>query len=216
MKCKRHIKIIFIALLFCCNYNSDYENDVVLNDARGDIFGFAVYTEPEGSGQRGAIGTRVGAYQDDQEINNNIIVSENGNFKLQGLKIGLYDLVFTTDQMYQQVYHYHPEKVADIAIQPGENSLPDIVKINIVYPEEIASDGYIVVTFKKYVTSEEARRMISQSNCSISYPIPSIGFYSLRIPPMESEFKMVEWFLKKNKVLWADTAPIMPIDIPKK
>ncbi len=158
----------------------------------------------------------MGAYQNDKEIAHTTITSENGTFQFRGLKTGTYDLVFTTDQMYQQIYYYHPTKIADIAVFPGEYSLPDTVTMLVIYPDENASDSSIVVKFKKYVTGEESQRIISQSGCSIAYPIPSIGFYSLRTPPMETELKTVERFLESTSVWWASVHPIMPIDVPPK
>jgi hypothetical protein len=205
--------ILLFILLGCNFYINPGKNNEPKNIAC-DLSGIAVYIGPLDSVRFGAKGTRVGAYQNDQEIAYSTITSENGAFQLQGLKTGLYDLVFTTDQMYQQAYHYHPGKIADFTIYSGENSLPYTVQMRAIDPEEL--DSIIVVQFKRQVTIEESLYIIDQSGCSISYPIPSLGFYCLRMPSMESEHKMVEWFSKRTKVLWASVYLIMPLDSPKK
>lgn len=215
----KYIKImsgILLFLLLGCNSSINPDKNDDPKNIACDLSGIAVYIGPLNSVRFGAKGIRVGAYQNDQEIAYTTIASDNGAFQLQSLKTGLYDLVFTTNQMYQQTYYYHPEKFPDITIYPGENSLPDTVVLHVVHPEEIASDSSIVVMFKKQVTEEEIRSIINQSGCSIKYQYPEIGFYVLRIPPMESQLKIVEWFLKKNKVHGATVFAIMPMDIPKK
>jgi len=216
MKYVKLINGILVFLLLGCNFSINPGKNEEPKNSTGDLSGTAVYIGPLNSVRFGAKDIRVGAYQNDQEIAYTTIASENGAFQLQGLKTGLYDLVFTTNQMYQQTYYYHPEKFPDITIYPGENSLPDTVVLHVVHPEEIASDSSIVVMFKKQVTEEEIRSIINQSGCSIGYQYPEIKFYVLRIPPMESQLKIVEWFLKKNKVLGASVFAIMPLDIPKK
>jgi hypothetical protein len=215
----KHIKImntILIFILLSCNFSINPGKNDESKNSTGDFSGIAIYIGPLDSVRFGAKSTRVGAYQNDQEIAYTIITSENGTFQLQYLKTGLYDLVFTTDQVYQQTYHYHPTKFADITIYPGENSLPDTAKLHVVYPEDTALDSSIIVIFKQWVTLEKRLTIISQSTCTITYQFPENRFYVLRIPPMESELKMVEWFLKKSEVGGASVYPIMPIDIPTK
>jgi len=214
MKYVKLISGILVFILLGCNFSINPGKNDESKNSTGDFSGIAIYIGPLDSVRFGAKSTRVGAYQNDQEIAYTIITSENGTFQLQDLKTGLYDLVFTTDQMYQQTYDYHPTKIPDITIYPGENSLPYTVQMRAIDSEEL--DSLIVVQFKRQVTIEESQDIIYQSGCSISYPIPSLGFYALRMPPMESEHKMVEWFLKRTKVLWASVYLIMPLDIPPK
>jgi hypothetical protein len=217
MKYAKLISAILIFIMLGCNFSVNPGKNNESKNIIGDFSGIAIYVGPLDSVRFGAKGTRVGAYQNDQEIAYTTITSENGAFQLQGLKTGLYDLVFTTDQMYQQTYHYHPGKIADFTIYSGENSLPDTVTMPVIYPEENASDGWIVVKFKETVTLEESQYIIDQSGCSISFRFLENGFfYVLEIPQEELEHKIVEWFLKRTKVWWASVHPIMPLDIPNK
>ena len=196
---------IIILLVAGCKFLTESDSNRKETTNGSTLIGKAVYIDTTDSKQ-GAVGTRVGGYQNDQEIVHTIITSMEGDFILTMLQSGLYDIVFTTDQNYQAT------KFSDVIISSGHNTLTDTIKM--FYPKTIFLDDYIVVRFKELTTKEEREKIITESNCTVEYYCQEMNFYVLIIPPNKSEIKTVEWFLKKTKVLWADMRPIMPLDNP--
>lgn len=193
---------IIIFTIFGCKLLTNNDNNKPVETI---LIGNVVYEDIDDV-QHGAVGARVGAYQNDQEKIHTIVSCNDGQFQLAGIQPGNYDIVFTSDLF------YHPIKIADFNIVIGKNVLIDTVQL--VQPLSINLDSIIVIQFKQSAIEDEIEKLIAKSRCNVEYNIAQIKFYILKIPSYISEIRMVEWFLKKSIIFDANYSVQIPIYEP--
>ena len=103
---------ILLGLIGGCKFIADGDNEENNKPVETVLVGTVVYKDINDV-QYSAIGARVSAYQNNQEKAYTIINSEDGGFQLTGLWVGIFDIIFTTDQNYQ------PTKIANFNIISG-------------------------------------------------------------------------------------------------
>jgi hypothetical protein len=195
-------------VLQSCNLPSD-QNNLPSNDNSNTVLsGTAVYIQSD-KPWRGAVGTRVGAYQNDAEVSFAVITSEEGYFQLKDLQTGVYDVVFMTPEKFS------PSKIADVAVRRGNNTLESTVRLGIFSVPLVDSD-VITVVFKPYVSDEDIQKLIEESGCKLSSRLSSLFtptvLYILRIPDGQTPRATIEWLLKKSSVGGAAIGAIAPVD----
>lgn len=190
-------------LLAACNLPSSGDSNTVLT-------GTVVYVQSDVPGDwRGAVGVKVSAYQNDTEVSFTVITSEDGDFQLKDLQAGVYDIVFTTPEK------FHPDKIPDVKISDGMNTLGEIVRMR-AFSVPIRDSLSITVWFKRNVSDMEIQRLIAESGCRLigrhSSLLTGVLLYNLEIPTGQTQLRMIEWFLKRNSVSAATVGVVTPVE----
>jgi hypothetical protein len=204
-KIMRTLNFILVgcSLMAGCNSLSSGDSNTLLT-------GRVVYVQSDIPGDwRGAVGARVTAYQNDMEVSFAIITSDDGDFQLKDVQPGIYDIVFTTPEK------FHPTKINDVKITEGKNTLSEIIRMN-TFSVPISDSLSISIWFKRDVSEAEIQKLIAESGCKLSARhsslLTGVAVYNLKIPNGRIQLEVIEWFLKKNKVLAAMVGTVTPVD----
>lgn len=203
------MRIIYLFPLVICLFVSSCKSPSKINSI-GVLTGRAVYVLSDTPGDwRAAVGAKISAYQNDMEVSFAVITSGDGDFQINDLLPGVYDIVFTTPAKFL------PGKIADMKIADGLNTLKDVVPMG-TFSIPVDDSLSISVWFKRNVSDEEIQIMIAESDCKVIWRHSSLltdtVVYNLVIPVGRSQLEMIEWFLKKNKMLDAAVGSIAPVD----
>lgn len=196
-------EILLICLFSILAFNCT-EKNVSQPVSNAEIRGKAIYES-----NKGAIDTRIEALQNAKEITFTIIKTETGDFLLDDLESGTYDLIYIPPK------DFLPGKIADFTVKEEYNILSDTIRISAIDP---SFDDTLSITIlpKPYISHEEMLDLIKESGCNLiayhSLSSTNQKLYNLRIPDLQNQRDVTIWFLRKNIIAEVALGQVVPLD----